>query len=113
MAVAETKPVTHCAGASASIAPARGGHWFYAWIGALMRWSPAKRRARAKMKPVPEMSPDLRKAVSRIIRDDLYEVWLQSPNRLLDGKTPAELLRQGNESRIREALDLAEHGEGS
>jgi len=62
---------------------------------------------------VPEMSPELRDAVSRFVREELLEDWLRLPNKMLGGKSPAELLRKGQEKLIFEAIDQARRGEGS
>jgi len=59
------------------------------------------------------MSPELRDAVSRFVREELLEDWLRLPNKMLGGKSPAELLRKGQEKLIFEAIDQARRGEGS
>jgi len=80
--------------------------------GALKRLFSIMGKALTKTR-LPEMSPELRTAVSRVVRDEHFEEWLRLPNKLLNGKSPAELLKQSQEDLIWKAIDQVKHGEGS
>lgn len=58
-----------------------------------------------------QMSEELRTAVSRFVRDEYLPTWLRTPNPMLEGRTPAELLKLGREDLILKAIKTARHGE--
>lgn len=55
----------------------------------------------------PEMSKDLRQAISRFVRDENFTEWLQKPNVLMKNRTPADLLKCNREDLIWSAIGVA------
>lgn len=66
-----------------------------------------------RKKPTPAIPADLREAILRFVREEYLTVWLRTPNKLLGGDKPEDVLNSGEESRIWKALKLAQAGEGS
>jgi len=113
MATAETKTVTSDRpGPSPTVARVVLRRSPLPLLGVFKRFFSTMGRALIKSR-VPEMSPELRKAISRFVRDECFEDWLRLPNKMLGGKSPEELLKRGQDDLIWKAIDEAQHGEGS
>ena len=59
------------------------------------------------------MSPELIAAVATIVNETSIPSWLETPNSLLGGRTPSDVLADGQECLIWDALKMARSGDPS
>ena len=57
---------------------------------------------------LPDELPDLREEVKRLVADP--ELWLDTPHELLGGRTPNEVITQGDPQHVRDLLRAIKYG---
>lgn len=57
---------------------------------------------------LPDETPDLREEVKRVVADP--DLWLDTPHELLGGRTPNEVIAQGDPQRVRDLLRAIKYG---
>ena len=57
---------------------------------------------------LPDEMPDLREEVKRVVADP--DLWLDTPHELLGGRTPNEVIAQGDPQQVRDLLRAIKYG---
>jgi uncharacterized protein (DUF2384 family) len=57
---------------------------------------------------LPDETPDLREEVKRLVADP--DLWLDTPHDLLGGRTPNEVITQGDPQQVRDLLRAIKYG---
>lgn len=57
---------------------------------------------------LPDEMPDLHEEVKRVVADP--DLWLDTPHELLGGRTPNEVITQGEAQRVRDLLRAIKYG---
>lgn len=52
----------------------------------------------------------VRNAALEVYTEEGVKVWMSSPNRMLDGRSPEDLIRSGHEQRVLDYIDFLAEG---